>query len=67
MKFLSEKRKWLFLTLLFVATALVVGAVFVERSRATLIVAFLDVGQGDAILTVWTLFTPMSLELGSLT
>jgi len=49
MKFITKNLKWIFILGLSSAAALVWYAVFSE-SRSGLLVAFLDVGQGDAIL-----------------
>jgi len=67
MQMFGKNTTWLLLVVLLVASVFVVYAVFVGENDGLLTVSFLDVGQGDAILTVWTLFTPTSLELGSLT
>jgi len=39
---------------LFIANLFIWSAVFAEERDGALTVAFLDVGQGDAILTMWT-------------
>ena len=51
MDFLKKNFKYLFLAVLLSAAVLVWYAVYAE-SRSGLTVAFLDVGQGDAVLTV---------------
>ena len=51
MLWIKNNLKYLIVIILFCATILVWYAVFTER-RSGLMVAFLNVGQGDAILTV---------------
>ena len=58
--------KPIFLLALAVFCAVIWYAVFYFEARQNLLVTFFDVGQGDAILTVWMLYTHSYSKLGSL-
>ena len=51
MKVIAENAKWLLLITLLGANLFIWNAVFAEERGGLLTVAFLDVGQGDAIQT----------------
>ena len=53
--------------ILFLGALFSVYLLFQEDKEGILTIAFLNIGQGDAILTVWTLFILSSLESGSRT
>jgi len=54
---LKQNLKWYFLLTLSLTVLFIWHAVFVEERNGILTVAFLDVGQGDAILTIVTQHT----------
>jgi hypothetical protein len=56
MEFLRKNAEWYLLGILFLANILSWYAVF-QYEKNVLSVAFLDIGQDDAILTVWTQYT----------
>ncbi|MEK7647026.1 MAG: hypothetical protein AAB378_01455 [Patescibacteria group bacterium] len=58
--------KYYFLAVLAAAALLVWSAVWAEDRGGILTVSFLNVGQGDAILTVWMLYTHSYSKLSSL-
>ena len=52
MESLKKNIKWYLLAALFLTNLFIWHAIFSESRNGILTVAFLDVGQGDAILTV---------------
>jgi len=55
--FLRENLKWYMLAGIFLANVLIWNVLITETKSNVLTVAFLDVGQGDAILTPVTQYT----------
>jgi|TARA_Y100000310_G_scaffold162451_1_gene162428 beta-lactamase superfamily II metal-dependent hydrolase len=54
MEHLKEHLRWYFLIGLMLVVGVIWYAIFSESRRDVLTVSFLDVGQGDAILTLVT-------------
>jgi len=63
---MNRKIRGYVLLILIIANIFIWTFVFSLRTASILIVTFLDVGQGDATLTMWTQYIHTSSVLGSL-